>query len=169
MLSNNITNENKPPGPHAMSRESRSRQQKGPWRERISVFLIGHNKTSAERVTRRYLEDLNPASCIKYLDQALRQLLHGIKDFEKVFSKYATISSSGKRVWDRNSWARYINAEIPAVAIGIPLLWYTFTVGAYFPLSPPSNEPEIDLKAFRRAFAFLVSRGYEILGAKSNG
>jgi hypothetical protein len=35
--------------------------------------------------------------------------------------------------------------------------------------SAPSNEPEIDVKAFRRAFAFIVLRGYELLGAKSNG
>lgn len=152
-----------------MSQESRPRQHKVAWRDSISAFLIGHSKASAEQVTRKYLEDLEPASSLNYLDQALWQLLHGIKDVETIFKKYATTNSSGKRMWNRDSWARYINAEIPAVATGIPLLWYTFTVGAYFPFSAPSNEPEIDVKAFRRAFAFIILRGYELLGAKSNG
>jgi hypothetical protein len=75
-------------------------------------------------------------------------------------------------VWNRDSFARYINARLPenpAVTTCVPLLWCTFSTGAYFPFSARSNEPEIDVKAFRRAFAFIVSRGYELLGAKSDG
>jgi hypothetical protein len=135
-------------------------------------LLLGHDKESSERATRRYLEDINSASCLIHLDKALDQLLDGIKDVEKIFSNYATTNHSGKHVWNRDSFARYINARLPenpAVTTCVPLLWCTFSTGAYFPFSAPSNEPEIDVKAFRRAFAFIVSRGYELLGAKSNG
>jgi hypothetical protein len=75
-------------------------------------------------------------------------------------------------MWNRDSFARYINSRLPenlTVAICVPLLWCTFSIGAYFPFSAPSNEPEIDVKAFRRAFAFIFSRGYELLGTKLNG
>jgi hypothetical protein len=142
------------------------------WRDRLLTPLIGHSKASAERATRRYLEDINSASCLNHLDKALDQLLDGIEDVEKIFSNYATTDPSGKRVWNRDSFARYINARLPenpAVTTCVPLLWCTFSTGAYFPFSARSNEPEIDVKAFRRAFAFIVSRGYELLGAKSDG
>ena len=142
------------------------------WRDHLLTPLIGHSKASAERATRRYLEDINSASCLNHLDKALGQLLDGIEDVEKIFSNYATTNPSGKHVWDRDSFARYINARLPentAVAICVPLLWCTFSTGAYFPFSAWSNEPEIDIKAFRRAFTFIVSRGYELLGAKSDG
>lgn len=139
------------------------------WRD---IFQISHSKASAERATRRYLEDINSASCLNHLDKALGQLLDGVKDVEKTFSNYATTDPSGRLMWNRDSFARYIDARLPenpTVAICVPLLWCTFSIGAYFPFSAPSNEPEIDVKAFRRAFAFIVSRGYELLGAKSNG
>ena len=155
-----------------MSKENRSQWQKMAWRDRLLIPLIGHSKASAERATRRYLEDINSASCLSHLDKALNQLLDGIKDVEKIFSNYATTNPSGKRVWNRDSFARYINARLPenpTVTTCVPLLWCTFFTGAYFPFSAPSNEPEIDVKAFRRAFAFIVSRGYELLGAKSDG
>ncbi|RDW69558.1 hypothetical protein BP6252_08578 [Coleophoma cylindrospora] len=142
------------------------------WRDRLLTPLIGHSKASAERATRRYLEDINSDSCLNHLDKALNQLLDGIDDVEKIFSNYATTNPSRKRVWNRDSFARYINARLPenqAVTTCVPLLWCTFSTGAYFPFSAPSNESEIDVKAFRRAFAFIVSRGYELLGAKSDG
>ncbi|KGO67138.1 hypothetical protein PITC_020440 [Penicillium italicum] len=142
------------------------------WRDRLHISLFGHSKASAERATRQYLEDINSASCLNHLDKALGQLLDGIKDVEKIFSNYATTNPSGKRVWNRDSFARYINARLPenpAVTTCVPLLWRIFSIGAYFPFSAPSNEPEIDAKAFRRGFAFIVSRGYELLGANSNG
>lgn len=123
-------------------------------------------------MTRRYLEDINSVSCLDHLDKALDQLLDGIKDVKKIFSNYATTNPSGKRVWNRDSFARYMNARLsenPTVAICVPLLWCTFSIGAYFPFSPPSNAPEIDAKEFKRAFAFIVSRGYGLLGAKSDG
>jgi hypothetical protein len=138
------------------------------WRD---IFRLSHSKASAERATRRYLEDINSASCLNHLDKTLDQLLNGNKEVEKTFSTYATAGPSGKRVWNGGSFARYSNARLlenPAVAICIPLLW-VFSIGAYFPFSAPSNEPEIDVKAFRRAFAFIVLRGYELLGAKSKG
>ncbi|KAJ5213949.1 hypothetical protein N7449_001118 [Penicillium cf. viridicatum] len=156
----------------AISKDNRSQQQKMAWRDRLLILLFGHSKASAEQATRRYLEDINSASCLNHLDKALDQLLDGIKDVEKIFSNYATTNPSGKRVWNRDSFARYINARLPenpAVTTCVPLLWCIFSIGAYFPFSAPSNEPEIDVKAFRRAFAFIVSRGYELLGAYSNG
>jgi hypothetical protein len=73
---------------------------------------------------------------------------------------------------EQKQLARCINTRLPenpAVTTCIPLLWRTFSIGAYFPFSAPSKEPEIDFKAFRRAFALIVLRGYEPLGAKSNG
>jgi hypothetical protein len=75
-------------------------------------------------------------------------------------------------VWNNDSFARYINARLPenpAVTTCIPLLWRTFSTGVYFPFSARPDEPEIDAKAFRRAFAFIVLRGYELLGAHSDG
>lgn len=152
----------------AIRKENRSQRPKMAWRD---ILLISHS-ASAERVTRRHLEDINSASCLIHLDKALDQLLDGIKDIEKIFSNYATTNPSGIRVWNRDSFARYINARLPenpAVTACVPLLWCTFSIGACFPFSAPSNEPEIDVKAFRRAFAFIVLRGYELLGAKSNG
>ncbi|GAM40979.1 hypothetical protein TCE0_041r13745 [Talaromyces pinophilus] len=113
-------------------------------------LLIGHDWESAERATRRYLADIDSASCLNRLDKALDQLLDGIKDVGNIFSNYATTNPR-------------------AVTTCIPLLWRTFSIGAYFPFSAPSKEPEIDFKAFRRAFALIVLRGYEPLGAKSNG
>lgn len=173
----NIDNENnlQPetfPVSDAISKENRSQQQKMTRRNRLLTLLFGHSKASAEGATRRYLEDINSASCLNHLDKALNQLLDGIKDVEKIFSNYATTNTSGKRVWNRDSFAGYINVRLPenpAVTTCVPLLWCIFSIGAYFPFSAPSNEPEIDVKAFRRAFAFIVSRGYELLGANSNG
>ena len=153
-----------------------SQRQKMAWHDRILLTpLFGTSKASAERATRRYLEDINSASCLNLLDKILDQLLDGIVgDVKKIFSNYATTNPSGTRVWNRDSFAGYINArlpenETPAVTTCVPLLWCIFSTGAYFPFSAPSNEPEIDVKAFRRAFAFIVSRGYELLGAKSDG
>jgi len=60
----------------------------------------------------------------------------------------------------------------------VSLLWRIFCSCAYYPFSaltaahnrvPKSGEPEIDLEAFRRAFALLVLRGLELFGAKQNG
>lgn len=141
-------------------------------RNRLLIWLQGHDKFSSQQATRQYLEDINSASCLIHMDKALDQLLRGIKDVHKIFSNYATTNPSGKRVWNRDSFARYINARLPenpVVASCVPLLWCTFSIGAYFPFSAPPNGLEIDVKAFRRAFAFIVLRGYELLGAKSNG
>ncbi|GLI78014.1 hypothetical protein PoHVEF18_006311 [Penicillium ochrochloron] len=63
------------------------------WRDRLQ---ISHTKASAERVTRRYLEDINSVSCLNHLDKALDQLLDGIKDVKKIFSNYATTNPSRK-------------------------------------------------------------------------
>jgi hypothetical protein len=165
-----------------MKNSSDYHRQRMTWRDRLLVPLIGHSKVSAERATRRYLEDLNSASCVNRLDKALSQLLDGINGIEKNFSNYATTNSSGKRVWNRGSFARYINSRLPenpAVTTCVPLLWRILCTGAYFPFSAPttvpdqvsgqSNGPEVDLKALRRAFAFLVLRGYDLFGAKSDG
>jgi len=106
------------------------------WRDRLLTPLIGHSKASAERTTRRYLEDINSASCLNHLDEALDQLLDGIEDVEKIFSNYATTNPSGKRLWNRDSFARYINArlpEIPAVTTCVSLAYHYS--GA---LSPPA-------------------------------
>jgi hypothetical protein len=150
------------------------------WRDRIWLPLLGRSKASAERATRQYLEDLSSASCFNLLDKALHQLLDGVDDVGNIFSKYATTNSGGKRVWDRGSFARYINARLPenpAMTTCEPLLWRIFSTAAYFPFSAPSSVPEqvssqeldVDLKAFRRAFAFLVLRGYELFGTMSDG
>ena len=169
---NNLQPENFPVC-DATSKENSSSRQKIAWRDhRLITLLIGHSKESAERVTRRYLEDTNSASCLHRLDKSLAQLLDGIKDVDKIFSEYSTANPSGKRVWNRDSFASYITARLPenlAITTCIPLLWCTFSTGAYFPFLARSNEPEIDIKAFRRAFAFIISRGYELLGAMSNG
>ncbi|TVY62774.1 hypothetical protein LSUE1_G009202 [Lachnellula suecica] len=152
------------------------------WRDRLLTPLIGHSKASAERATRRYLEDIDSSSCLKHLNKAVGQLLNGFDDVNKIFSIYVTTNSRGKRVLNRDSFARYITPkqpENPAVTNCVPLLWRIFSIGAYFPFSAsttasgqvsgPSNEPDIDLEGFRRAFTFLVLRGYELLGAKSDG
>ncbi|PYI25554.1 hypothetical protein BP00DRAFT_431133 [Aspergillus indologenus CBS 114.80] len=109
------------------------------WRD---IFQISHSTASAERAMRRYLEDLDSASCLDHLNKALDRLLDGIKDVEKTFLNYAATDLRGKRLWNRDSFARYINArlpESPAVADCVPLLWCTFSTGAYCPFSAPSN------------------------------
>jgi hypothetical protein len=151
-------------------------------RDRLRTLLNWHNKESSERATRRYLGTVSSVTCMNNLDKALGQRLDNVDDVEKIFSKYATTNSSGIRVWNRDSFARHIKArlpEIPAVTTCVTLLWRIFYAGAYFPflasttvpdqVSSHSNQPEVDLKAFKRAFAFLVLRGYELLGTRSDG
>jgi hypothetical protein len=140
------------------------------WRDRLLTTLIGHDKVSSERATRRYLEDVHAAFCQDKLDEALRQLLHGIDEIKKIFSFYATTNSRGKRDWNRDSFARYINTRLPqnaAVNACVPLLWRIFSTCAYFPFSAPvtmpdqvpgpPNEQELDLKKHSPSLSYVVT------------
>lgn len=155
------------------------------WRELLLApvgVLLGRSKVaSAERTTQRYLQNVNSASCLVDLNRALGPLLDGVDHVDQVFAKFATIDSSGKSFWNRSNFARYIDARLPsnqAVTACVPLLWRIFFSGASYPFSAPttahkqvpgSGEPEINLEAFRIAFALLVMRGFELFGAKQNG
>ena len=155
------------------------------WRETFSTpvaFLIGRTKVaSAERTTQRYLQNITSASCLVDLSTALGPLLDGADGVDTVFTKFATTDSRGKLYWNRSNFVKYIDARVPGnqtVTACLPLLWHIFISSASYPFSAPIaahiqvselGEPEIDLAAFRRAFALLVLRGYELLGAKQDG
>ena len=144
--------------------------------------LIGRSKVAfAERTTQRYLHNVNAASCSADLDKALDPLLGSIDHVDKVFAKFATVDSSGKSFWNRSNVATYVEARQPdnhTMSASVFLLWRVLLSSASYPFLPPIaahtqvsslGEPRIDLEAFRRAFALLVMRGFELFGAKQNG
>lgn len=155
------------------------------WRETLLAplgVLVGRSKVvSAKRTTQQYLQNVNSASCLVDLNKALGPLLDGVDHVDQVFAKFATTDSSGKSFWNRGNFAKFIDARLPGnqiVTACVPLLWRIFCFSAFYPFSAPTTasiqvsglgEPEIDLKAFRRAFALLVMRGFELLGAKQDG
>ena len=153
------------------------------WRESLLTplaILVGRTKVaSAERTTQRYLQNITSASCLVDLNTALGPLLDGVNNVDKVFTKFATTDSRGRMFWNSSNFARYINATLPGhqeVTACLPLLWHILISSAFYPFSAPvaahiqvSEEPEVDLEAFKRAFALLVLRGYELLGSKPDG
>ena len=155
------------------------------WRETLLApvgVLVGRSKVaSAERTTQRFLQNVDSASCLVDLNIALGPLLDGVDHVDQVFAKFATTDSSGKRCWNRSNFAKYLDARLPGnqiVTACVPFLWRIFFSSAFYPFSAPtpghiqvsgSGEPEIDLEAFRRAFALLVMRGFELFGAKQDG
>ena len=155
------------------------------WRETFLAplgVLVGRSKVvSAERTTQQYLQNVNSASCLVDLNKALGPLLDGVDHVDQIFAKFATTDSSGKSFWNRSNFAKFIDARLPGnqkVTACVPLLWRIFCFSAFYPFSAPTTpsvqvsrlgEPEIDLEAFRRAFALLVMRGFELFGAKQDG
>ena len=155
------------------------------WRNTLLApvgVLLGRSKVaSAERTTQRYLQEVNAASCLVDLHRTLAPLLHGVDQVDRVFAKFATTDSSGERFWNRDNFAKYVNAGLPGnyiVAACIPLLWHIFLFSAFYPFSVPTTariqasgfvEPTVDLEAFSRAFTLLVTRGFELFGAKQDG
>lgn len=155
------------------------------WRNTLLApigVLIGNSKVaSAERTTQRYLHKVNAASILADLAKALGPLLDSIDHVDQVFAKFATIGSSGKIFWNRNNFAKYVEARLPGdqtMSACVLWLWRIFLSSASYPFSPPITahtrvsrfgEPEIDLQAFRRAFALLMMRGFELFGAKQDG
>lgn len=124
------------------------------------------------RKTRQYLNEINPDSCLVLLNKILRHLLHGTNDVDCIFKSNATTDRSGKRLWNRDNFAVYLQSKLPgnaAVSASTPILWCAFCTAAAFPFSLQSNNPEIDINDFGRAFVFIVTRGYELLGARSDG
>jgi hypothetical protein len=162
-----------------MSKKKESQQQVTSWSKRLldpigdwlTDRAISRNE-AGRRKTRQYLDEINPDSCLILLDKILRQLLDGTKDVDSIFKSNAMTDRSGKRVWNRDNFARFLQARLnvnAAVTASIPILWRAFCTAASFPFSLQSNDPEIDINDFRRAFAFVVTRGYELLGAMSDG
>lgn len=155
------------------------------WRETFLAplgVLVGRSKVvSAERTTQQYLQNVNSASCLVDLNKALGPLLDGVDHVDQIFAKFATTDSSGKSFWNRSNFAKFIDARLPSneiVTTCVPLLWRIFCFSAFYPFSAPTTPsiqvsrlggPEIDLEAFRRAFALLVMRGFELFGAKQDG
>ena len=155
------------------------------WRETLLAplgVLFGlRTVASAERTTQQYLQNVNSASCLVDLYEALGPLLDGVDHVDQVFEKFATTDSSGKGFWNRSSFAKFIDVRLPgnrSVTACVPLLWRILCFSAFYPFSAPATasiqdsklrEPEIDLEAFRRAFALLVLRGFELVGAKQDG
>ena len=144
--------------------------------------LIGRSKVAfAERTTQRYLHNVNAASCSAGLDKALDPLVDSIDHVDKVFAKFATVDSSGKSFWNRSKFATYVEARLSGnqtMSACVLLLLRIFLSSASYPFSPPitahnqvccSGDQEIDLQAFRRAFALLPMRGFELFGAKQDG
>jgi hypothetical protein len=137
--------------------------------------LLRPKVAAAERKTKKYLLNVNSTSCLIDLSNALEFLLCGVDHIDKVFAEFSMTNSNGERFWDQDHFTRYVSARLPgddAMVACIPLLWRIFVSSAFFPFSTPTTtlgEAEIDLQAFRRAFALLAMRGFELLGAKQNG
>ena len=146
----------------------------------LGVLIRRSKVASAERTTQRYLHNLNAASCLVDLHKALGPLLDSVDHVDQVFAEFAT-DSTGKSFWNRSNFATYVEARLPGnqtMSTCVLLLWRIFLSSASYPFSQPitahiqvssPGEPEIDLQAFRRAFALLVLRGVELLGAKQDG
>ncbi|KAH7072900.1 hypothetical protein BKA63DRAFT_554538 [Paraphoma chrysanthemicola] len=162
-----------------MSKKSGSQQQDNSWSKRlldpIGNWLINRATSRNEnnlRQIRQYLNEINPDSCLILFTKILLQLLDGTKDVDSIFKSNATTDRSGKRVWKRDNFAGFLQSRLPgnaAVTASIPILWCTFCSAAVFPFSLQSNNPDLDMDDFRRAFVLVVTRGYELLGAKSDG
>jgi hypothetical protein len=89
----------------------------------------------AERKTREYLHNVNSTSCLVDLGKALKPLLGGVDHVDKVFAKFSATNSNGKRFWDRDHFARYIDARLPgdhAMIACILLLWRIFVSSACY-------------------------------------
>ena len=155
------------------------------WRQILLTpvgVLVSRSKVAfAERTTQQYLQSVDSVSCLVDLNKALSPLLGGVDHVDQVFANFATTNDSGKSFWNRSSFARYIDARLPGdqiVTACVPLLWRIFFFSAFYPFSAPKTahsqvsgfgESEIDLEAFRRAFALLVMHGFELFGAKQDG
>lgn len=57
----------------------------------IIVGISRMRVASAERPTQRYLQNLDSASCLSDLGQALSPLLDGVDHVDQVFAKFATL------------------------------------------------------------------------------
>ncbi|KAL8817921.1 MAG: hypothetical protein Q9191_008054, partial [Dirinaria sp. TL-2023a] len=122
--------------------------------------------------TQQYLRDVDIDSCLNDLHHALEQLLDGTNHVNEVFAQFATPANRGEGIWRESNFAKYIGAKLPdneIIAAHVSLLWPIFLHCAYFPFSGILEKPEIGLEAFRRAFALLVLRGFDLLGAKQDG
>ena len=147
----------------------------------IGVLIDNSMVASAGRTTQRYLHKVNAASRSADLDQALGPLLDSIDHVDQIFANFATIGSSGKSFWNRNNFAKYVEARLPGIQTMnacVLVLWRISLSSAFYPFSPPiaahikvssSGESEIDLQAYKRAFALLIMRGFELFGAKQDG
>ena len=155
------------------------------WRQILLTpvgVLVSRSKVAfAERTTQQYLQSVNSASCLVDLNKALAPLLGGVDHVDQVFAYFATTNNSGKSFWNRSNFAKYIEARLPGnetVTACVPLLWRIIFSAASYPFPAPTTartqvsrfgESEIDLEAFRRAFALLVMHGFELFGAKQDG
>lgn len=137
-----------------------------------AIVFNGAQVAYAERTTQQYLQNISDTSCLEDLDQALSPVLESVDNVNSIFAKFATQHSGGRAIWNERSFATYMDARLASnteLDTFVPLLWRILLSGAYYPFLAPHDNPEVDLEAFRRAFAFLVMRGFELLGAKQNG
>ena len=152
-----------------MGKKRGSKQQENSWSRRL-LDPIGNWLTNRAiscnennlRKTRQYLNEIDPDSCLILLTKVLRQLLDGTKDVESIFKSNATTDRSGKCGWERDNFAGFLQSRLPgneAVTASVPILWCVFCTAAAFPFSLQSNNPEVDIDDFRRAFLFVVTRG----------
>jgi len=71
-------------------------------------------------------------------EQSARALIDGVDHINEVFARFATTDPSGKNLWNRSDFAKYLDARLPgneAVTACIPLLWRIFCSSAYYPFS----------------------------------
>lgn len=162
-----------------MSKKTGSQKEGTSWGKRLldssgdqlTEHAISRNKDNRQK-TRKYLDEISLDFCLILLSKALGPLLNGTKNVDSIFRFYARTNDSSKRLWNEDSFTRFLQTRPPentAVIACIPTLWHAFCIAASFPFSPRSKDAEIDANDFRRAFAFLMTRGYELLGAKSDG
>ena len=148
----------------------------------VARVLLNRSKVaSAERTTREYLHNVSLASCLVDLGNALDPLLNGVECVDKIFANFADTERSGEVYWNKSNFTSFIDARLlgnKLTPILTSLLWQIFCFAAHFPFSTftfsqgqlsDSKDSEINLEAFRRAFALLILRGFELFGAKKDG
>lgn len=129
-----------------------------------------HRRGEAKLI--HWLENVDASGVLSDLDSALEPLLKDtIEHVDRTFRAHAE-HENGRVFWTVNSLRRLLGPH-PLLRERVALLWSVFSYAAHYPFKPPGKlESEgrirIELAAFRRAFAFLVLHGWDLVGERGN-
>ncbi|KAF2719128.1 hypothetical protein K431DRAFT_331694 [Polychaeton citri CBS 116435] len=113
----------------------------------MALWFHRHKTARAEQKTTEHLQGVTRSSCLGDLDTALLQLSKGkITYIDRVFAKHATVGSNGESSWRKCNFTHYVADSLSS-----------------------KGDCDIDIHAFRRAFAFLVLHGWDLFGEFQDG